>query len=167
MKFESGMNVVYKNIGVCTVEDIEIKKFDGVNEREYYKLKPVSDSFATYYYVPVDKSDEQIRNLFSKDEIDDILKNVRNKDEIWINNSRERRMEFNKILKSDNYDEILRMTKSLYLQKQEKQKQNKHLSSSDEMILNSAEALIFQEFSEVLGIKQNDVRNYIISKVEQ
>lgn len=167
MKFENGMNVVYKNIGVCTVEDIEIKKFDGANEREYYKLKPISDSFATYYYVPVDKSDEQIRNLFSKAEIDDILQNIRNKDEIWINNSRERRMEFNKILKSDDYNKILRMTKSLYLQKQEKQKKNKHLSSSDEMILNSAESLIFQEFSEVLGIKQNDVRNYIISKVEQ
>ncbi|MDE5945710.1 MAG: hypothetical protein K2G63_00170 [Oscillospiraceae bacterium] len=167
MKFENGMRVVYKNIGVCTVEDIETKSFDEVNDKQYYKLKPISNNFTTYYYVPVDKSGEQIRNLFTKAEIDDILKNTKDKDEIWINNSRERRMEFNKILKSDNYNQIIRMAKSLYHQKQEKQKQHKHLSSSDEMILNSAETLIFQEFSEVLGIQQNDVREYIISKVEQ
>lgn len=163
MKFENGMNIVYKNVGVCTIEDTEIKNFDGTNNIEYYKLRPVSNNSAVYY-IPVDKSEQQLRNLFSKDEIDNLIDSMHDETEIWINNSRERRMEFSKILHSDDYKSIIRMTRSLYFQQIEKQKHNKHLSSSDEMILNSAENLVFQEFAAVLGISQDEVRNYIMNR---
>jgi len=167
MKFENGTNIVYKNVGVCTVEDIETKSFDGINNVEYYKLRPVSENSAVYYYIPVEKSDEQLRSLFSRKEIDSLIDDMQNETGTWISNSRERRLEFGKILRSDDYKSIIKMTKALHLQQTEKKKQNKHLSSSDEMILNSAENLIFQEFATVLGIKQDEVINYIMNRTKQ
>ena len=153
MKFENGTNVVYRNVGVCTVEDIETRSFDGENNVEYY--------------IPVEKSGEQLRVLFSRDEINSLIDSIKGEAGIWIANSRERRLEFNKILHSDDYKSIIRMTKALYNQQLEKQKHNGHLSSSDEMILTSAENLMFQEFATVLGIERNEVRNYIINRTEQ
>lgn len=166
MKFENGTNVVYKNVGVCTVEDVETRSFDGENNVEYYKLRPVSKS-SSVYYIPVEKSGEQLRVLFSRDEINSLIDSIKGEAGIWIANSRERRLEFNKILHSDDYKSIIRMTKALYNQQLEKQKHNGHLSSSDEMILTSAENLMFQEFATVLGIERNEVRNYIINRTEQ
>lgn len=166
MKFENGTSVVYRNVGVCTVEDVETRSFDGENNIEYYKLKPVSCS-SSVYYIPVEKSGEQLRLLFSKDEVDSLIDGTQNETNIWINNSRERRLEFNKILHSNDYKSIIRMAKSLYYQQIEKKKYNKHLSASDEMILTSAENLMFQEFASVLGINISEVRNYIINRTQQ
>lgn len=164
MIFENGMNVVYKNVGVCTIEDIEKRNFDGINDIEYYKLKPIANNSAMYY-VPVQNSDEQIRELFSKDEVNQLIDNMQNENEIWFNNSRERRINFGKILKSDDYKAIIGMIKALYMQKNERQKHNKSLSSSDETLLNSAERLMFQEFAMVLNINQEDMKDYIINRI--
>lgn len=166
MKFDSGMNVVYKNIGVCIIESVEKKNFDGTNDIEYYKLKPITSNTSTYY-IPVENSDDKLRSLFTKNEVDSFIDNMTSADEIWVDDSRERRMIFGNILKSDDYQSIIGMIKALYMHQNEKIKNNKHLSSSDEMLLNSAENLMFQEFSVVLGIEQSEVRNYIIQRIEQ
>ena len=58
------------------------------------------------------------------------------------------------------------MVKSLHNRKIKKISDGKKLSSSDENFMKRAENLMYQEFSAVLGINQNDVEKYITDRIE-
>ena len=49
--FQKNDTVVYGVHGVCKIDDITKKEFMG-SQKEYYVLKPISDSAATLY-VPI------------------------------------------------------------------------------------------------------------------
>lgn len=158
--------VAYGSSGVCQVMCQEIRSFDGgEHEESYYKLRPVDGSHSTYY-VPVDRADERLRPLLTKEQIYTLIDEMAlGKEQEWCNDSRERRGIFHAILHSDNYGEIIQMMRSLHQQQERKRSTGHKLSSADETAMHTAESRMYQEFGIVLDIKPEQVHNFILDRL--
>ena len=125
--YKAGERVVYKSNGICTITEIQKKKFAGV-EREYYVLESISDGHGTWY-VPVDSPElvASINRILSTDEIDELIDGSTDSEEIWDDNYKERANLFNSILKSGDRTKILAVYKTLSLRKNSAEKSRQTL----------------------------------------
>ncbi|MGN0621121.1 MAG: CarD family transcriptional regulator [Porcipelethomonas sp.] len=164
MQFEVDEYVMYRYSGICRIDGVEKKCFDGVNETSYYKLKPIDNAHSSCY-VPVESAGEKIRKLLTEKEIYALIDSMPEEDEIWFDNSKERKVMFSKILRSDDYKVIIGMTKALYRQQKKYIENGKKLSSSDEMVMKNAEKIMYQEFSLVLGIDTDKIEETITNRI--
>lgn len=165
MSFSVGEYAMYGISGVCRISGIEKRNFDGKNELEYLTLIPLN-SETSKYYIPVDKAESKIRKLLDKDEINGLIDDMPDAEAIWYTDNNERKAAFNSIIRSDDYKKIICMVKSLHAQKVKRISGGKKLNSSDENFMKRAEALMYQEFAVVLNIKQEDVEQYIVDRIE-
>ena len=62
---------------------------------------------------------------------------------------------------------VLHLIRMLYVRRRELQKNGKHLRIADEQTLRDAEKLLNDEFAHVLHIPQQDVPDYIRSRMER
>jgi len=164
-RFNKGDYVVYGKNGVCLVEDIKSMLFGGENGT-YYILKPTSSSFSTVY-VPVDKEIlvDRMRPVLNKKQIDEILSSSKDCTVEWIESKNERHEYFNSVVSSGDLKKLIAVVMTLYAKKSEKEAVGKHISSTDENILKSAEYLIEEEFSFGLGCSAGKVGEYIRKKL--
>ncbi len=165
-KFEVDDFVIYGKNGLCSIKEIKKMRMANGPLSEYYVLSPESGSEVTIY-VPCNKDDlvSKIRKPLTKAEIDEILEDAKKKNIDWIDNSNERSNYFKKIADSDNYRDWISMVSCIYLKKQEKINEGKHLSSKDESTLNLFEHLIEDEFCYSLNLSPKEVTNYIKTKL--
>jgi len=163
--YEKNSVVVYGKDGICTVYDVKEMDFAGKKET-YYVLKPMSSQGSTVY-VPISKENlvSKIRPVMTKEEIDCLIESTKNDEIKWSDSKNERYERFNEIVSGGNSRELLLLVSCLYLKKQEKESQGKHLSSTDEGILRLAERLIEEEFSIALGCSAEEVGDYINKKL--
>ncbi len=166
MEFRKGDFVVYGKNGVCLVEDIKTMNFAGENG-SYYILKPKSNGSSTVY-VPVanERLVSKMRSTMTKKQIDELLDSAAEGEVTWNDAKNERQEEFNGILTSGDSRKLLLLVMCLYKKKQEKESENKHLSSTDENIMRTAEELIEEEFSFALGCTPGKVADYIRKKIK-
>ena len=86
--FRIGDYVAHYKEGVCEV--VNIGKIDmGSSDKEYYTLKPVYDAAGTVY-TPVDNKREQIRQLITKEEAENLIKEMSEIDTIGVTNEKQR-----------------------------------------------------------------------------
>ncbi len=164
--FQINDTVVYGLHGVCKIGDIVMKEFMGT-EKEFYVLKPVSDSATTLY---VSTHNEQLlgkmRKLLSEQEVHHLIESMPQKQAIWVENENERKEQYKKIIAGGNHGELIGMIKAIYLQKQKREADGKHLYISDERFFKEAERILYEEFQYVLNIKKEDLLPLIFSKIE-
>lgn len=167
MELQKGQFVYYRNMGICQLDDIETQCMDGENSILYYKLKPLVDQKSTFY-VPVSIADDKLRPVLTKDEVYQIIDSIQPSDDDtshWSDNRRERKEMYAKVIKSDDYREVSQMITGLYYRKQSLEKQGKRFSAMDESAMHNAERLMLEEFSFVLDMNENDLRNFIDQRV--
>lgn len=162
MPFSIGDYVMYGSSGVCRISGLEKHNFDGQHETDYISLVPVS-SASSKYYIPKKNSDSKIRSLISKEQINQLIDEIPDTAATWFSDSHERKNAFSSIIKSDDYKQIISMIKALHMHKDLNKR--KKLNSSDENFMRKAESLMYQEFSIVLGISQDDVTDYISKRI--
>ena len=152
--------VVYGTNGVCLIEDI--RKLDYAGKNDFYILKPIGNKNSTFC-VPADceDADPRLRRTLSKDEIDTVIKSVKDENELWIDDRKKRSESFRQILKSNNQQELLRLAGCIYQKREELTADGKRLSSADEIALQSAQNAVNGEFAFVLGIDEDSVGEYI------
>lgn len=157
--------VIYGRSGVCRIDDIEQRSFDG-KSGSYYVLKPIGNRNATIY-VPCDneKLAKLMRRPLSKSEIDELLSGVGEYHTEWIDDKKERPIYFKNIIGGGNIKQILSLMRCIYLKKQELIAKNKSLPIADERLLSDTEKLINEEFAYSLGIDCSKVSEYISEKV--
>ncbi|NLZ45872.1 MAG: hypothetical protein GX896_04185 [Clostridiales bacterium] len=165
-KFEKDDYLVYGTAGVCQLIDIEMRCFDGKNKNDYFKLIPMQ-SIKSTYYVPVNKSHGKLRKLLSKDEVYALIDALPMEEVVWSENARERKMMFDEILKGGDYEKILAMLRTLYNHQKKRIELGKKLMAYDETTMRTAELLIYQEFSFVLGIPEESVEAFITDRVNE
>ena len=73
--YQIGEHIMYKNIGICVVEEIGKPGFSADKEKEYYTLRPLDATGNARIYVPVD-SDIFMRNIITKKEACTYLKEL-------------------------------------------------------------------------------------------
>lgn len=164
--FQKGDHVIYKNNGVCLVEDIRPLSF-GTTQKEYYILRPINSEGTVY--VPVDGGENapKPKKIPTKDEINALIDQVEHSDLKWIENSKMRIVAFDKLLSSSDRASILWLLKMLSAKKEEDLLRNKKLCANEERILATAEKIIIEEFSFALQLPKDQIVPYILQQIEK
>lgn len=165
--YSKGAYIVYGKAGVCCIDDIcEMKFGTEKNERTYYILRPLGNSASTLY-VPVENEilTSRMREVMTKQQIDDLLGKVRDRVIKWESDKKKRAEEFKRILREKNQEELMMMVGCIYLRKQELLSNGKKLNFTDEGFLQEAEKYIHEEFAFALDIPACEVSTYIQEKI--
>jgi len=158
--------VVYKGVGVCRIEAVENKTFDGSSYEDYLKLVPLGAGSSSYF-VPVGKAGARIRKPMTADEVNDAIDRSECAEISLTPNTKERRSAIENILREGDCTHIISLIKTIYLHTESCRSRGKKVLVSDENALRTAENMIYPEFSFVLGIDENEVAGYIGSRLER
>lgn len=164
-RFNQGDFVIYKNNGVCRIEQITEIQFGTAPAREYYILRPQGSDGTIYVPTEGGENAPKLKKIPSKEEIDALIRAAEQSPLEWIDNSKVRIATFDRLLSSGDRASILWLLKVLSAKRDEEATKNKRLCSNEERILSSAEKIITEEFSFALGLSKEDVVPYILNKV--
>lgn len=164
-KFSVNDHVIYKGVGVCRIEAVENKTFDGRKYEDYLKLVPLG-SGSSSYYVPVGNAEKRLRRPMTVDEVNNAIDNSRTDKIVLSLNNKERKNTIDCILKEGDCTCMISLIKTIYMHTRSCKDSGKKVLVSDETALRTAESMIYPEFSFVLGIAEADVADYIGSRLE-
>lgn len=165
--FQVNDTIMYGTQGICTIVDIAEKDFMGT-KKLYYVLKPMGDKAATLF-APVhnEKVESKMRRILTEEEIYQLIESMPNEETQWIENENQRKEQYKRIILGGNHAELIRMIKALYLHKQEREADGKHLYLSDERFFKEAERILYDEFQYVLNVKREDLMPLIFEKCKK
>lgn len=73
--FQKGDSVVYGNLGVCKINDLVTRQFEGLDEAHpYYVLKPLYQEGVLY--VPADNPKIALRAVLTADEANQLIDSI-------------------------------------------------------------------------------------------
>ena len=164
--YKIGSIVVYGTEGLCKICDITERTF-GKETSEYYVLSPLANEAETVF---VPKNNEKVlkrmRPILSKERASELLEAAPSEYGEWVENDRERQQIYKQILLCGSSEELLMMTRALYLHQIELLERGKKLHAADERFLKDAEKMLFEELAYVFGITVSEVLPLIIKKKE-
>lgn len=154
--YRVGDFVVYKK-DVCKIEDIQ-KKYGS----EYYRMVPIDD-VSLVIDVPTDNKLGLIRDVMSKEDALSLIDNVV---KIPVIETEEKNMDvlYKELLSDGSYENIIKVIKTVYLRKQEKEEKNKKLSDKEVSCFEKAERRLYNELSVSLGMEYETTKNFVIEK---
>ena len=158
-----GDKVLYGTNGVMTVVDKREVTVGGVS-RNYYVLRGADGKSSSETFVPTDNEElvSKMRPLLTKSEILLAIKDAASIDEEeWKGDGRARLQHFRRVVESGDRAAMIAMIRSIYLAGRERAEEGKRIYLADETVMRRAEQLIHSEFSEVLGIPEEDVPAFI------
>ena len=119
--YQIGDCFLYVREGVCTITDIVTRKIKG-EEKEYYVLAP-QDHHITIF-IPVDNKQAvlKMRQVLSKEAIYKLIKAMPDNETIWIEDRNVRKQKYNNIIVNGNHEQLVKLIKILYLQREKQLK---------------------------------------------
>ena len=164
--YKIGSIVVYGTEGLCKICDITERTF-GKETSEYYVLSPLANEAETVF---VPKNNEKVlkrmRPILSKERASELLEATPSEYSEWVENDRERQQIYKQILLCGSSEDLLMMTRALYLHQIELLERGKKLHAADERFLKDAEKMLFEELAYVFGITVSEVLPLMIKKKE-
>lgn len=158
--------VMHPSQGVCKITDIRKESFQNAEPKLYYVMTPIYGTAGTTIFLPVDNEKVRLRKVMSKQEIHDLICEIKNKPgSSWISDSKERQKHFSQVLKQGSHTEVMRMIAAIWSKQKELAGQGKKLHVCDEKIMENAENLIHQEFAYTLDIQIKDVAPFIAGEI--
>lgn len=162
--FKIGDYIMYGVTGVCKVTDIIKEKYFN-NEEDYYVLEPVYATTETIIKIPVANKKVFMRNIISKEDIDNLIEEIPLEKEVWIDDERERNYKFKSMVRSGDYRQWSTLIKTIFLKREEKKLEGKKITQEDERLFKSAEKLLNEEIATILHILPDEVPKYIQSNI--
>lgn len=163
--FEVGEYVVYGNKGVCQIKSIGPVSMPGVSkDRLYYTMSQVYLRGSTIF-TPVDNDNHSLRRVMSQEEAQVLVSKINQIEPVWIRDDKERERIFTEALRQADSMELCKMMVSLSHRKEERLAGGKKATSTDERYFHAAEDILFGELCISLGIKREEVREYILKNV--
>lgn len=159
-----GDRIVYGSNGIMEIVDIREESIGDV-QRSYYILSDVRVNVSTQTYVPTDneKLVGMMRPLHTKDEVLDIISRISTiPDADWHDDNRVRAEVFRGVIESADTEGMIAVIKAINTNGVKRQEEGKKNFLADENIMRKAEKMIYAEFSEVLGIPENEIGDFIL-----
>ena len=153
--FELGQFVVYKK-DVCKIKDIKEK-----NDVSYYVLVPIDDDSLT---ITVTMNNDFLRKVISKEEAEEIIKNIPNV-EIIESNNKLIESEYKKLLQNGNHYDLIKIIKTTYTRNDSRRQAGKKIGDKDKDYFEKSERYLYNELSLALGMSFLECKEYIINKV--
>ncbi len=163
--FNVGEYVIYGSQGVCRVESIGPLELSGISkDKQYYTLSPIYQA-ESKVYAPVDNNKVVMRHILTKSEVEALIGRICDIDTIIVANDRLRETVYKEALHTCNCEDLIKIIKTIYIRKQDRIREGKKSTNSDERYLKLAESALYGEFALVLDMKRDEVESYITSSV--
>ncbi|MFA5283328.1 MAG: CarD family transcriptional regulator [Bacilli bacterium] len=164
-KFKVGDYVVHKNEGVCVITSVENKDF-GAGIHEYYLMHPFFKNVRTSstIMIPVENC-TQIRKHISRADAEKLIRELSKTEDVWISESKKRKENFAKIINTGDLHSLCGLIRTIHFKKNEYADLKKSIPLTDSATAALAERLAFEELAIALGIKPENVGDYISSKL--
>ena len=114
--------------------------------------------------VPVNS--DFIRSIIDKNTANEIIDNIVNIDVININDKLIE-SEYKRLLHDGGYEGLIKIIKTTYLRNNERINNKKKISEKDDNYFNLSEKYLYSEFAIALGISYDDVKDYVIKRIEE
>ena len=165
--FQKGERVVYGMSGVCTVEDITALGGSGKGEeRLYYVLIPLNTK-GSHIYTPVDNQKAKIRRILTAEEANALIDSIPEREALRISSEKLREAEYKAAIRSGRCEAWVGMIKTLHARRQERTREGKKITATDERYLKAAEDYLFGELAAALKIAKEDMRGYIVKRIRE
>ncbi len=157
-----GDYVVYKNNGICVIEDIRKEKFGFQEKQDYYVLKLLYIDDARIY-IPLQKeeTEQKMRPPVSKQTAENIIAEYANAVEFWIYDDKLRAAKFRDILDGADLEKLAVLVKSLSKKNAELVSAGKRLRVSDDSVYRKAESNFCGELAYVLSKSPSEIKQLL------
>jgi len=159
--YQIGEKILYGGIGVCAVKDIQ-----EVAGRKHYVLEPLYQNCTIS--IPVDNDKIFMRPILTRQEADALIDSIpRVPAEIYHSRAvRELAGHYDAAIRSHDCAALVEVTKSIYLKKQEAEREHRKFGAVDERFMKRAEELLFGELAAALEIEREQVQDYISRRLQ-
>ena len=164
--FHEGDKIIYGNKGVCSVlENTTIQREGVPDDRLYYVLQPMN-SRESKVFTPVDNNKIVMRPLISKQEAEDLIREMPEIEELKVPCEKLREQTYKDCIRSGSCREYIRIIKTLYRRKRARLTNGKKITATDERYLKQAEDALYSEFSVLFSVPREKMPQYIDEKVK-
>ena len=159
--FNLNDKIMYASVGVCSIDEITEKDL-GQGTVQYYVLRPLYQKASTVF-VPTNNEIllSRMSNILSKKELLSLLEKIPLEEDIWLENSNDRKMRFREILSGTDRHDILSLIRAVITHKKYLEDNGKKLHLSDERYFKEAAAVAYGEISLVLDMEIENIPEYL------
>lgn len=165
---EIGSIVIYGTNGVCRVEDLRTEAFGGA-EKSYLVLHSLSEKNGTVIYLPTDNEAllASLQPLMSAEELSSLAHSIDPADDtVWPKDARVRNKFCKEMLASGDRAKLILLVKSLYRDAKRESLTGKKTSSAAEALRLRAEGMLYEEFSLVFDMKEEELLPFLFGECE-
>ena len=163
--FQKNDMVRYGAHGVCKIEDITEKSFNGA-AIQYYVLRLVYNDTSTIYGPLHNQTlTQNMRKVLSEEDLRPLIQTMPQEESLWIKNEEMRKARYQEILAGGNRADLIRMPKALYLHQREQQEKGRRLHVG-RPFFKEAEKMLHEEFTLVLGIPREQDLPYNLEQLQ-
>jgi len=162
-----GMQVVYGIHGVCRIVDAEIRTVDR-KKVEYFVLEPREQPGARFY-VPTHNPAAlvKLRPLLTPEELESLLASADTHQDCWVQEENLRKQKYRELINGGDRAALISMIRALHQHRENQLAAGRKFHLCDENFLRDAQKLLTSEFSMVLGIPRDEVKEYIEKKLQE
>lgn len=163
--FEIGEFVIYGFNGICRVQDITHLDIAGSEkDRLYYLLTPLGNA-GSKVYIPVDNDKITVRKVLTDKEAWKLIDEIPDIDEMWVQNDKQREGVYKNALRTCDCRELVRIIKTSYIRKQERLKQGKKATATDDKYLKQAKDNLYSELAFAIGREKAEMEEIITEHI--
>jgi CarD family transcriptional regulator len=161
--YQKNENIVYGNVGVCTIMDISELDFM-MDQKLYYTLKPFYEENRVIY-APVEGHKHKMRPVISKEEAEEFIDRMPSIEAGKYANEKERKEAYHEVLLSGNMDMWASMIRFIRRREKERAARGQKTSAHYNEEVKAVEKLLLGELAVALGIPIKQVRTYISQRL--
>lgn len=162
--FKVNDHVMYGLTGACRIIDIATEVNGSRGATEYYVLEPVYEQNMTIR-IPVSNKNLSMRPVITAADVDSLIAAMPTAETVWIEDPRKRSESYKAAIRSGNHEELVKIIKTLYLEREARLSIGRKLPVADSYIIDAAEKQLYQEIALVLNISPDEVISYIAEHV--
>lgn len=138
----------------------------GVKGRIYYTLIPYYVKGSSVY-TPVDSEKVIMRPVMTKEEVMDLINDIKNIDTLWVKDEKKREETYKKAIRSCDARELVKIIKTIYLRQKSRIEEGKKMTYSDEKYFRLAEDNLYGEVAVALSMTKEEAKAFVEQKVEE
>lgn len=146
--FQTGQIVIYRNIGVCRVEEVSKKSFADEPPKDYYTLCPIYAKGNDKIYVPADTK-AFLRPITEPEQAASYLETLKTAEApvFSCRNQTELVTHYQKMFQTNDLQEHLKLFKEICKKEQMQKSRGRKLSAVDQHFYQLTEQLLSEEFA--------------------
>ncbi|SDN72713.1 transcriptional regulator, CarD family [Psychrobacillus sp. OK028] len=161
--FKVGELIIYSAHGICQIDDICEKTYNGITKK-YYVLHPL-DNLKLSISTPVNNKAVNMLELLDRNEAKILLNSFHSPGIEWIENNKERTKVYSDIINSGNRKELSKVVNTLLRKKVELELDNKKLLDQDLKLLISVQNILYRELAYSLNTSFESIMEEISNSV--